>query len=260
MLSPDEELSQQLAQAIADVSQMYGAAVAQAVHLIVLKNWQRRRLKKNLSQNPNHAARDYVFLVAQQYVGQHKYIEQLCLHKEAAAWEELLPQLQRLAYRFLSRWGFAPAQIKSVTADVAQDASIAILSAHYPYDCPFTAWLTTIVHHVSRKHAVQLWRSQKEETDLEKSKSRSAITLLKTELLVQEFAAWPEELTAALRQLSPLQQEVILAHYVQHKALDQFASESGVAPNTVYKRHHDALNNLRKILARGKTPVDRLTS
>ena len=58
----------------------------------------------------------------------------------------------------------------------------------------------------------------------------------------------PAELNEAIQSLTEIQQDVILGRYILGKSLAELSQKFGVTPNTMYKRHSDALKNLRKIL------------
>lgn len=248
MCGLDENIEKSLASAIDEVARKHSEAFARTIQAITAINLQRGRVHWRLEQSPEHTVCAYVWQVAAQYLAQHVYIESLQVQKAAAAWEPLQQKVQGRAYRLLLRWGFPREQSYAMTADITQDACLEILFAHYPYDCNFDAWLAVLVHHVCRKHAQRIRKEQKNMAALELIESASASLAYRTQQLELEFAVTKEKVMTALQQLSQIQQDVILARYVLGKSLAEIAMELDIAANTVYKRHHDALKKLRKIL------------
>lgn len=222
-----------------------GEAYARKLRAILEENEKRGRLQWYLDQNESHTIAGYVAKVMRQYDDEHLFIEALQHHKDIPAWLDVQEKTQGMAYRLLLRWGFTAGQCVAVSEDVSQDVCVEILFAHYPYDSNLTAWMSVVVLNVCRKYARQMRADEKNHADLE----QADYELHEDSSQIRDFGlglqAADDELNARISQLPPLQQEVILAHYYLGKSLAEIAEESGVPANRIYKRHHDALKNLR---------------
>lgn len=233
-----------------DIAGERGKPYARELKAIIEENIKRGRLKWYLDQNESHTDAGYAAKVMRQYDDEHVYIEALQRHRDVPTWLDVQEKTQGMAYKLLSRWGFTTGQCLTVSDDVSQDACVQILFAHYPYDSNLTAWMSTVVLNVCRKYARQMRADEKRHADLEQADYEPHERSLQGRDLELELKATQDELNKAILQLSLLQEEVILAHYHMGKSLKEIAVEFGVAPNTIYKRHHDALKNLGKILGR----------
>lgn len=219
-----------------------------ALEAIVTKNKERGRFNWYLDQNPKHTVQTYVEKVVHQYMAQHDYIEALQIHKSIPAWTALQEKSRILAYKYLYRWGFSGEESTLVADDVAQEACMEILFAHYPYDSNFDAWITVLVHNVCRKHAQRMRAEGKMQADLSHANLEIKALSSQAHELELKLSAAKEDVMGAIQQLSQIQQDVILSHYMMGKSLAGIADESGVPANVIHKRHHDALKRLRKIL------------
>lgn len=233
-----------------EIARDRGESYARELKAIIEENIKRGRLKWYLEQNESHTEAGYAAKVMRQYDDQHVYIQALQRHRDVPAWLDVQEKTQGMAYRLLRRWGFTTGQSLTVSDDVSQDACLQILFAHYPYDSNLTAWMSTVVLNVCRKYARGMRADEKRHTDLEKAEYEPHEESSQARDLGLELKATQDELNEAILQLPPLQQEFILAYYFLGKSLPEIAEELGVSPNTIYKRHHDALKNLGKILGR----------
>lgn len=222
------------------------APVTDVITMIIEQNRQRGRLRWYLDQNPMHTEQSYRALVAQEYEAQHCFIEALQVRKEPAEWQKLHERLQVMAQRLFGRWGFSSGLSRPMAADAAQDACLGVLRAHYPYDCNFEAWTATLLRRTCLKYARSARADQKAQTDLEQAEFNWHATA--DQDIELELRASAERALAAVAQLSSIQQEVIIAHYMQGQSLPEIAAATGVSINTIYKRHFDALGKSRKIL------------
>ncbi|MCA9933938.1 MAG: sigma-70 family RNA polymerase sigma factor [Ardenticatenaceae bacterium] len=246
MVNLGSDVEKDLTLAIQEVSQRYGETVAHKVQTIVAINLQRER-KLSREHGQDHTVFVYVQHVSEQYLAQHEYIESLQVQKTAVAWNALQQKIQKRIYTLLLRWGFPSQQCRVLVPDIAQDACMEILFAHYPYDCNFDAWLSVLLFRVSRKHAQQVRKEQKKLEEVEISELVHHPRLTQTQPIELNMAII-ESLNGALQQLPVNQQDVVKSYYILGKPLPEIADEQGVSVNTVYKRHHDALKKLRKIL------------
>ncbi len=224
------------------------APVTDIIAMIIEQNRQRGRLRWYLDQNPMHIEQSYRALVAQEYEAQHRFIEALQVRKEPAEWQKLHERLQVMAQRLFGRWGFSSGLSQQMAADAAQDACLEILYAHYPYDFKFMAWVSVMLHHVCYKYAQQARADEKVQVDLEVTELDPKAAVAANQDIELELTAATQRASTAVAQLSRIQQEVIIEHYIQGKSLAEVAAVAEVPINTIYKRHYDALYKLRKIL------------
>jgi len=225
-----------------------GESYATTLRAIVEENEERGRLNWFLTENKNHTIVKYVEKTMRHYDADHDHIESLQIGRDIQAWETTQQQVQQYAAKILIRFGFTNRLSTLAAEDISQDVCITILHAHYPYDCVMNAWIYVVAMNVSRKYARQMRLDQKKKTDIELAEYVLHENLHQLSDDALDLQATQAELNAAIRQLSQNQQDVIIAHYILEKSLAEIAEDLGISRNTLYKRHHDALKNLGKIL------------
>jgi RNA polymerase sigma factor (sigma-70 family) len=124
------------------------------------------------------------------------------------------------------------------------------LASHYPYDCEFEAWACVVTQHVcyhymEREHgsnAIDTIDLSKIEEWLESPGDELEEGSLNADVIRKD------QLLGAIGQLSEARKAVIFLHYFEGQSLAQIAADLKLPNNTIYKRHFDALKQLRKIL------------
>ncbi len=227
-----------------------GRAYAETLREIIVTNdtGRRTRLAWYLRQHDQHTVEGYVRKVQRYYDAEHDFISSLQVARDEMVWADVQQQARGIAYRYLSRHNFHQHVCTLVSDDIAQDVCIQILSAHYPYDTVFDAWLTKICTNIGYTYVKQRWADEKRQADIELINYVSYENLQQTPHLCVILGVSESELKAAIQQLSLQQQDVIEKHYMQEISLADISKELGVDRNVLYKRHADARKRLRKIL------------
>ncbi len=245
--STDNRLS--LTQTLDNLRSDLGKTQVDALHPILRINEQRGRFSRYLHLNPQETAESYVAQVIAYYKTDHYHLDQIQRQKNSDLWEPLIEKIRQWGYRFLGRWHLDEATRISYTDEIAQEASLEIVRAHYPYDCEFDAWACKITHHVTSKYMQRHGSSaQLNEVDLAdvaewfQGSGESLTPDLEDQFATRQF------LLNAVEQLSENQKFVIWHFYFEGLPLPQIAKKLDVSINTIYKRHFDALKQLRKII------------
>lgn len=227
-----------------------GGALADALQPILHLNESRCRIQRHLVLDPRSSLQSYIIEVVAHYQADHAYLQQIQQQKSAEAWDPLLDKLRRWAYSFLNSWHLDDPTRILYTIEIAQEASLEISHSHYPYDCEFDAWACKITQHVSVKYMQrQSSIDVIDDVDLSgteewfsNSNDHPSLSKLESEI------ARRQALLDAIAKLSDKQKEIIWKHYFEGWSLSQIAAHLDISPSAVYKRHFDALKQLRKIL------------
>jgi RNA polymerase sigma factor (sigma-70 family) len=149
----------------------------------------------------------------------------------------------------LGRWHLDEATRISYTDEIAQETSLEIVHAHYPYDCEFDAWACKITHHTTSKYMKRHGSSTvlydvdlADVADWFQGSGEAAMPNPEDQYATRQF------LLNAIEQLSENQKIVIWQFYFEGAPLPKIAKVLDVSVNTIYKRHFDALTRLRKII------------
>jgi len=217
------------------------------VETIVEDNIQSGRFERvcNFRQKPL-SLEEYTDLVTTYYGENRPFISRL-ERGEAKAWEQLSRRLFRAAYNLLlnQNWDLEQAHIRAQEA--TQEACLSIYCRVYPYDCPFDAWVLTILrHHVFRSyHRPRNPLNLPNVTNpLEKALPEKATK--PTELSKFERS---EPLLQALGQLrSVSQRQVIDCLFFQELSPQETAQKLGKSVQAIYNLKGRALAKLSKLL------------
>jgi RNA polymerase sigma factor (sigma-70 family) len=237
-------------QTLEQLRSLLGGALADTLQPILKLNEKRGRIRRHLALDPQSSLQSYIVAMAARYQADCAFLQQIQQQKNTEAWELLLDKLRRWAYSFLSSWNLDDPTRILYTIEIAQEASLEIIHSHFPYDCEFDAWACTITQHVSSKYMQrQSPIDVIDDVDLSDAEewfytSTDHPTLSKLEREIAQKQA----LLDAIAQLSDKQKEAIWKHYFEGWTLSQIAAYLGISPSAVYKRHFDALKQLRKIL------------
>lgn len=244
----DDRLS--LEQALQQLRLELGGSLIDTLYPILRINEQRDRLCRYLRLNPQETLQTYILQVAHHYDMDCHYLWQLQQQKNAEVWELLMDKIRQWGFSFLGRWHLDEVTRMTCTLEIAQEAGLQISRAHYPYDCEFDAWACKITQHVSSKYMQRhKYSSVMEEIDLsefdEWFQSRIDVADDNPEIQI----ATRQLLLDAIEKLSDNQKIVIWWFYFEGRPLQQIAEDLSINVNAIYKRHFDALKQLRKILA-----------
>lgn len=248
-MSQGEDQSSLIEKALQQVQVELGGALADAIKPVLYINNQRCRIRQYKNLNPTGTVQDYVFQVANYYVMDHDYLDDVQRYKTRETWGPLLEKIRQWTYPFLGRWNLTETTRTAFTLEIAQEAGLEIVRSHYPYDSEFDGWACIITHHVCSKFMKRFGASVVlDHIDL----SEADEWFLNSDDLLQSdpeiVFAKKQLLLDAVTQLSEIQKNVIWRFYFEGWSLPQIANHLGISTNTIYKRHFDALKQLRKIL------------
>ncbi|MFO7681522.1 MAG: sigma-70 family RNA polymerase sigma factor [Chloroflexota bacterium] len=234
-----------LEQALEQLRSELGETLTNALMPILRLNSQRCRPGKYLHLNQEGTIQTYILHVAGCYQADHAYLDQIQQQKNVDSWEPLLEKIRKWTYRFLGRWQLdEPTRIIN-TQEITQEAAIQILHAHYPYDCVFDAWACIISQHACSKY-MQRHGTLPVIDAMDLSEADEWFGALDGSNPETELAA-KQLLLNAVAQLTEKQKKVVWYFYFEGWPLPQIATHLQVNVNTIYKRHFDALKQLRKI-------------
>lgn len=226
-----------------------GGALVDALSPILRINEQRSRLCRYIQINPQATIQTYILQVAHYYEKDGHYLKQVQQQKDAEVWEPLMDKICQWSYRFLGRWHLNEVTRMTYTSEIAQEAGLQITRAHYPYDCEFDAWACKLTHHVSSKYMQRHGSSPIiDEIDLAEVDERFQDRVQTTDANPEMQFAIRQLLVDAIEQLSNNQKVVIWQFYFEGRPLPKIAEDLAINVNAIYKRHFDALKQLRKIL------------
>lgn len=247
----DDRLS--LEQALQNMRSEFGGTLVDALSPILRINEQRNRLCRYLHLNPQETIQTYVLQVAHYYEMDCYYLKQVQQQQNAEVWEPLMDKIRQWSYSFLGRWHLEEVTRMTYTFEIAQEAGLQITHAHYPYDCEFDAWACKLTHYVSSKYMQRHGSSPIiDEVDLAEVDERLQDRVQSTDANPELKFAIRQLLVDAIEQLSNNQKVVIWQFYFEGFPLPKIAEDLDINVNAIYKRHFDALKQLRKILEEDK--------
>mgnify|MGYP000919649840 CR=1 FL=1 len=230
--------------------------LSESISPIIFSNLEKGRIEHYLNSRRGAVVRDYVLHVATHYERWHDYVSAVQVERQDDVWEALLNKIRRWVYLYLQRKYYSIYKNvdtrSQVTNACANEAAVFLMNADFPYDVDFDAWLYVLTLNAVRKTVEKdfsLNEVQSNELVLETLDEMllSAEQMRRIELIHFELR---EDVLSAITQLSQVQQHVVLGYYFDGKSLSELANELDVSANVIYKRHFDALKNLRIILSK----------
>ncbi|MBK7177291.1 MAG: sigma-70 family RNA polymerase sigma factor [Chloroflexi bacterium] len=248
-MSQGEDQISAIEQALQQVRFELGGTLADAIQPVLYINNQRCRIRQYKSLRPTGTVKDYVFQVANHYVMDRNYLDAIQKQKSIEVWEPLLEKIRQWTYSFLGKWNLLETTRASFTLEIAQETGLEIIRSHYPYDSDFDGWACIVTHHVCSKFMKRFGASAViDNMDL----SEADEWFLDSDNTLQSdpeiMFAKKQLLSDAIAQLSANQRSVIWHFYFEGWSLPHIANHLGISTNAIYKRHFDALKQLRKIL------------
>lgn len=227
------------------------------VKSILLTNLDRGRIQKFIEDDINNI-QAYVLRVVDSYRCFSHLVNKLQDHQAHTEWEELLGKMQKWAFNFLIRKGF---RVESATQEIAEElaveAAIQILNAHFPFDVSFHSWARVIVQHTCLKY----FRKKTKKSVVQDSKlvNIDAIQNLLTDPTHHE-REYLDDIRSVLReaisQLSNSRKQVIKLTYFKGLSPKEAAAKMGKSIGAIYNLRFYALEDLRKILGRNRNSIN----
>jgi RNA polymerase sigma factor (sigma-70 family) len=215
--------------------------------LMLEANHARGRIQLFTSGDPERV-RAYLTTILANYIQHSKYVYQVQTSKEEAVWLELYRKINFWAYSLLLRYNWTPGAGTSETAqELAQQAAIVVMTAHFPYDTEFDSWARVITSNVVMK----FFRKGKNPAN---PSNTSDLDELAPRLVdpdgqdEEELSGLRMDLLDAIEQLSDNRREVIMLTYFSGLNGSQIANKMDKSEGAVYALRHHALAELSKIL------------
>jgi len=247
MYSRKDVLKTTLEQALRELGQRKGEDFAAQIRPVVLANLKEGRLEFFLENAGGATPRDFVERVAGIFTSLNPFITALQIERSADVWEPLYAQMQKLAYNFLLKRGLIPGEATyRLAVDSATDAALALLNARFPYDTDFEPWAYQFIRYACLKSISREMRQARI--------IRAALNSAEADSLLFQANDGQNEwglyldLSHALQKLTPSRQQVLKLRYGQGLSSRTTAQQMGKSVNAVDKLHHDAINQLRRLL------------
>lgn len=194
----------------------------------------------------------YVTNLVENYAALSDQVQKLQIDRDEALWKELFEHLTKWAYGYLLRKNFQPGQATlELAIGQATEASLQILSSHFPYDVGFDIWCHRLLINTCAKFLRDQGRKANRLAVIEQSVEELAEKIKSPES--PEFRADQEtlyeRLTSAVKDLAPARAYVIHGYYVHEKDFATIAQELGKSVAAIHSLHFHALNDLKKRLA-----------
>jgi RNA polymerase sigma factor (sigma-70 family) len=223
------------------------ASFNEKVEAIVERNMRSGRFQRVCDFRCRRLNRDEYTALVEDYYFQHALLISRLEQGDLETWEQLSQRLFRAAYTLLLKRNWPPGQAYIRAQEAVQEACLTIYCRVYPYDCPFDAWVLTILH----RHVFRSYHRSRNPLDFpqvtdsldELPEKASASTEFST---VEQY----ELFLHALDQLhSPAQRQVIDCLFFQGLSPEETGRKLGKTIQAVYNLKGRALANLRSVLA-----------
>ena len=216
-----------------------------AIEEIVERNIRSGRLTRvNKVSGRNLTHTEYTAVVATHYLMQCDRVTRL-QNNDQVAWEELWRQLFRIAYGLLVRGGWDSQDAAIRAEEAAQETCLSVYCRSYPFDCPFDAWVFTILRH----HVFRAYHRSRNPLDMLDKVSTLEENSEEETPDVSSSVVDLNALVAALEALpSGPQREVILDLFFRGLSVAETAARLGKSPQAIYDLKRRALAELAKAL------------
>jgi RNA polymerase sigma factor (sigma-70 family) len=241
-----KEIDHELECVLAILTADYDHELLQTVIPIIQANYRSGRAQRFSRALPEkEPLLAYGRRVVAYYQSEQPIVTQLLLEKNEPAWETFFITLQKWAYSFLRKRGFAPSPTHRYEQAVicATQAATRLLELRFPYDVVFQAWACVVTQNTCRHHISQVRRTNDQAADPQVAAERWPDLQSLDEVLRTERGL---DLRQALAALTPNRRQFIELHYYEQKSFTEVAATLGTNVGALYKLHHDALEELRK--------------
>jgi RNA polymerase sigma factor (sigma-70 family) len=245
-----DALKRELEKAIETLAKHKGLDLATKIKSILYANLDRKRLQRFMEKDLG-SVNEYVNQVLEKYELFSSYIHQLQIERSNEAWEPLLKNMQKWAYRYLVRNGYSENKVTWENAqECASDAARSILKAYFPFDTDFEPWARVVVQNIClkfmRSSATSVPIVEESLEDLE-----GALQSLSSTTFSDEFHQGDEHdaLFEAMSQLTDLRRQVLEMKYFHGLSPNEIAIQMGKTVRAVHSLQFHGLQDLRKIFA-----------
>lgn len=255
MIRKSNSLVPPLEEALVYIARQRGSAFANTIRPVLYTNLEKGRLYHFIDgSEQDNSVLAYVCRVADNYEANHAYIVAVQQERNGVLWDGLYVQLQRWAYAYLKRMNFpancTPKERQQHAQICATEAAINLLTAHFPYDTEFGRWAYVLLQNISRQHIDREWKIlSKKEVEVDAWANWFNNIIDPDGEVDQELLTLRHDLDHAIAQLSSeARRQFIQMYYFEHLPFSEIATRLDRKEDTLYKLHHDAKANLRKIL------------
>jgi RNA polymerase sigma factor (sigma-70 family) len=130
------------------------------------------------------------------------------------------------------------------------ERALRLVPRQFLWQCPFSAYLRTLLLNLSRDHAARLQRQGRRERSLDDAAGASlhlpARTASPEEVLLDDESC--ARVRRALQQLAPADRHVLMACLIDDEAGQDVAAQLGLTRDALYQRLHRAKERLRAAL------------
>ncbi len=167
---------------------------------------------------------------------------------DAAAFNELFARYAPILERVLRRFGPAPDKI----ADLVQQTFLQLHRARFDFrpDCELRPWLMTIAFNLAREQLRRARRRPEAAIDATDDDKLSHPPIEQSRFEARR------DLSMALQQLPPDQQEVVRLHFVEELSFEEIGTKVGATAGAVRVRAHRGYTALRKLLSASNVSGD----
>jgi len=246
-----EDINDEIEKNLRSLAKQKGDEFATAIRSIVYTNLERDRLQAFIGENINHV-QEYVERLAKKYCELGPLIKEIQIERTEKVWGPLLIQMQVWSYNFFIRKGFyANANTQEIAEDCANEAGLALLSSHFPYDIDFEPWVHVIVQNVCRRYI----RNSSRKKDIPEQKKIELDTILEEVVDTQyqdleQHNDEQDDVFGAIALLSDSRRQAIELLYFEELSPREVAKIMGKSVGAIYSLQFNALEDLRKILGK----------
>lgn len=247
-------LQSQIEETLASIAVQKGEDSVRQVKPILMNNIERKRLDAFLDEDPillDQYVNEYTHKVIEKYNSWHHFIYNLQVERDFSTWSSLSIKLTNIAYKYLRRKNFDNSfHTHEIAEECASKAAEAILTANFPYDIDFEAWIVQIVHNKCLKFMSEEMQKRKipadKQVDLnDEIDCRDDAPDILYRLEEEELSAVVQK---ALEQLPQMRREAIILKYFEDLSPCEISERLGKSVDAVYCLQFNGLRDLRKIL------------
>ena len=194
---------------------------------------------------------EYINKVVDIYNRLHTYINAIQVDRNDDDWAILFEKLTNWANRFFIRKGFAAYQVINNSAfGLATEASMAILTARFPYDVEFDPWAYVILENCCLNYMrYNLKRSVIPAQNIINIDDAFSESFCDSSSEIEPFQIdLYTELYRAIDNLTPVRKEVIQSRYFKDMSPEMIADKLKKSTPAIYSLQFNALQDLRKNL------------
>jgi RNA polymerase sigma factor (sigma-70 family) len=241
-----------LKRALRRLAEERGVALAGAVTPIFWANFERCYVHRFVGDGfEEERLWEYLIRLADNYEAWHEYVDQAQNEKNPLVWEDLYIKLQKWASVFLRN------KVPFVRNDILQEhvAACVSVSVHlllklrFHYESEFDSWACPVVHNACRKHLHKVYQQLKEECN-QLTELDNVLHAYPEPSSLSQFIHTEQrlDLEPALAQLTEKRRLFVQLYYFEERGFTEIAVKMETTVSALYKLHHDALNELSKIL------------